>query len=94
MSTKKDPKDVADQLISDVDYIHTLLGAAEDKVNFYLGNRNLLGPQGELLYSCARELENLLVLMERFLERVDGELESATDWLYEIDPLRAVTSAS
>lgn len=85
MTAKRDPKDVADSLAGNIDYMRTLLGAAGDKVIFYLENKKLLGPYGELLYGCALELENLLSLAERFLERMDGEMETATELLYSID---------
>ena len=86
MDSKKDPRDLADQFAGDVDYMRTLLGAAEDKVRFYLENRSLLGPRGELLYNCARELSNLLALTQGHLERIDGELGAVTELLYRIEP--------
>lgn len=86
MNEKKDPKDLADQFAGDVDYMRTLLGAAEDKVRFYLENRRLLGSRGELLHSCARELSNLLALAQDHLERIDGELGAVTELLYSIEP--------
>lgn len=85
MNAKCDPKDIADQLSGDVTYMQTLLGAAQDKVQLYLSNRHLLGPCEELLFLQARELDDLLALAERFLERIDGELETATDLLYQIE---------
>ena len=88
MNAKNDLTDIADALASDMNYMGTLLRAAEDKVSFYLRNRKLLSPNGELLYSCALELENLLSLMSRFLDRMDGEVETVTDCLYRSDSAR------
>lgn len=86
MDEKKDPKDLADQFAGDVDYMRTLLGAAEDKVRFYLENRRLLASRGELLHSCARELSNLLALTQDHLDRIDTELGAVTELLYSIEP--------
>ncbi len=85
MNAKKDPTDIADALASDLDYMRTLLGAAADKTLFYLENRKLLGPYEELLYSCAAELDNLLSLARRYLEKMDGEVGTVTDCLYRLD---------
>lgn len=85
MNTKKDPTDIADALAGDLDYMRTLLNAAGDKLMFYLENRKLLGPYGELLYSCASELDNLLILARQYLEKMDKEVGAATDLLYGID---------
>lgn len=82
MDTEKDPRSIADTLASDLDYMHTLLNAAGDKVMFYLENRKLLGPYGELLYSCANELDNLLFLVRQYLEKMDVEVGTVTDLLY------------
>lgn len=86
MDGKKDPKDLADQFAGDVDYMRTLLSAAEDKVRFYLENRKLMGSRGELLYGCARELSNLLALTQDHLDRIDAELGTVTELLYSIEP--------
>ena len=86
MNTKKDPTDIADALASDLDYMRTLLNAAGYKLMFYLENRKLLGPYGELLYSCANELDNLLFLVRKYLEKMDGEVEAVSDLLYGSDP--------
>ncbi len=92
MDTKKDPIDVADALSSDIDYVRTLLSAAADKTLFYLENRKLLGPYGELLYSCANELDNLLFLVRKYLEKMDGEVEAVSDLLYGSDPSQTAGS--
>lgn len=86
MKTQKDPMDVADALASDLDYLRTLLCAAEDKVRFYLSNRNLLGSCNELLALQARELDGLLALAERFLGKMEQEMDTVTDLLYEMNP--------
>lgn len=85
MDEKIDPKDVADGLAASIDYMRTLLSAAQDKAVFYLENRKLLGPQGELLYICAKELDDLLVLAGRFLDKMDGQVGTAMDLLYGIE---------
>ncbi len=85
MDTKKDPIGAVDEISSDIDYMRTLLNAATDKTVFYLENRKLLGPYGELLYSCAAELDNLLCLARRYLEKMDGEVGTVTDCLYRLD---------
>ena len=86
MNVKIDPKDVADSFSEDLTFMRTLLGAAQDKAVFYLENRKLLGPQCELLYICARELDDLLALAGRFLDRMEGQLDTVTDLLYGIEP--------
>ena len=86
MDVKQDPRDLADRFAGDVDYMRTLLSAAEDKVRFYLENRKLLDPRGELLHACARELANLLSLTQDHLERIDGELGTVTELLYSMEP--------
>lgn len=85
MTTQTDPKDLADEFCSDIGYMRTLLGAAEDKVDFYLENRKLLGPNGELLYCCARELDDLLELTGRHLKKMEDEMDVVTDFLYGIE---------
>lgn len=85
MTVEKDPRDVADQLSCDIDYIRTLLSAAGDKVRFYLENKKLLGPYMELLYGCALEIDNLLSLVEQHLEKMDRQTETLTDLLYRAE---------
>ena len=86
MNEKVDPKDVADTFSCNLSYMRTLLRTAGDKVQFYLRNRNLLGPYEELLSLQARDLDDLLALAERFLDRMDEEMDTATDLLYHIQP--------
>ncbi len=85
MTAKKDPIDIADALSADVGYMRTLLSAIGEKTAFYLENRRLLGPYGELLYSCAAELSDLLHITQRYLDKMDGELETASEFLYSIE---------
>lgn len=90
MDIKIDPKDVADRLSEDLAYMRTLLSAAQDKTVYYLENRKLLGPRGELLYLCAEELDDLLALAERFLDKIDGQMGTVADLLYGIGSTPAV----
>lgn len=82
MTEKEDLMTTADALSNDLDFMHTLLSAARDKTIFYLENRKLLGPYGELLQCCASELENLLSLAGQFLNRMDGEVEAVLEFAY------------
>lgn len=84
MNEKIDPIDAADALTSGLRYMRILLRAAEDKVQFYLTNKSLLGPGGELLSLQARELDDLLFLTGRFLDKMEGDMETAADLLYGI----------
>ena len=86
MNTKKDPIDIADTFASDLAYMRTLLHAMEDKVQFYLSNSALLGPYRELLAQQADETDALLTLMERLLERMEGNMELVGNLLYAIEP--------
>lgn len=86
MNTKIDPKDIADEFFSSISYMRTLLGAAEDKMQFYLSNSALLGPYRELLARQADETDALLTLMERLLERMEGNMELVGNLLYAIEP--------
>lgn len=87
MNAKKDPIDVADVLLSSIGYMRTLLGAAEDKVKFYLSGGPQLGPYRELLAQHAAETEALLALSERFLDRMDRQVDAVTDLLCAIEPV-------
>lgn len=69
MAQEKDYIDLADEIDSDIRFIRTLLGAAVDKSHFYLGNQALLGPQRDVLIFQAQEIEGLLTLAERLLDR-------------------------
>lgn len=89
MTTKKDPKDAADEFISDIDYMRTLLRAAEDKVRFYLSNRDMLGPYRELLAQHAQETDTLLDQTKKFLEKMERDMETVADLLYEMDQMCA-----
>lgn len=87
MDAKKDPIDMADDLLSSIGYMRTLLGAAEDKVQFYLSNGPQLGPYRELLAQHAAEIGALLALAERFLDKMDSQTDAVTDLLYAIEPV-------
>ena len=89
MDAKKDPIDMADDLLSSIGYMRTLLGAAEDKVKFYLSGGPQLGPYRELLAQHAAETGALLDLAERFLDKMDGQLDTVVDLLYAIEPVPA-----
>ena len=69
MTQEKDYIDFADEIDSDIRFIRTLLGAAVDKANFYLANPALLGPHREILNCQAQEIEELLALAQRLLDR-------------------------
>lgn len=81
MGTQKTPLDLVNDMTNNLDYMHTLLGAAEDKVLFYLENRKLLGPYEKLLSSCALELETLLFLMRQFVVQMGTDTEAVTELL-------------
>lgn len=89
MDAKKDPIDVADDLLSSVSYMRTLLGAAEDKMRFYLSDGPQLGPYRELLAQHAAETGALLDLAERFLEKMDKQIDVVADLLCAIEPAPA-----
>lgn len=84
MNEKIDPIDAADALANDLRYMRILLRTAEDKVQFYLTNKSLLGPGGALLSLQARELDDLLFLTGRFLDKMEGDVETAAGLLYGI----------
>lgn len=69
MTQKKDYIDLADEMESDIRFIRTLLGAAVDKTHFYLAGPALLGPHQEILTCQAQEIEELLALAGRLLDR-------------------------
>lgn len=77
MTQEKDYIDLADEMESDIRFIRTLLGAAVDKTHFYLGNPALLGPHGEILSCQTQEIEGLLSLAERLLDRTLKNTDSA-----------------
>ena len=87
MNVKKDPIDMADELLSSISYMRTLLGAAEDKIQFYLSSGPQLGPYRELLAQHAAETGALLDLAERFLDKMDRQMDAVTDLLYAIEPV-------
>lgn len=80
MTQEKDYIDLADEMESDIRFIRTLLGAAVDKTHFYLANQALLGPHQEILTCQAQEIEELLALAGRLLDRT---LQN-TDRAYEL----------
>lgn len=80
MAQKKSHLELADELESDLGFIRTLVGAAIDKSHFYLANQALLGPHGDILIHQAQEIEGLLSLAERFLDRASEN----TDCAYEL----------
>lgn len=84
MNEKNAPRVVADECGKNLTYMRALLFAADDKVQFYLSNKSLLGPYWELLTHHAAELGILLSLTREVLEEVDGELEQISDGLYKI----------
>lgn len=89
MNGKTDAIDVADELLNSVGYMRTLLGAARDKVQFYLSNGPQLGPYRELLAQHAAEMDDLLELIERFLDKLEGQVDTVTDLLYAAQPQAA-----
>lgn len=74
MNEEFDAIDVADALLSNTGYMRTLLGAAEDKLRFYLSHGPQLGPYRELLAQHAAETDALLGLMERLLDQMEGDI--------------------
>ena len=80
MTQEKDYIDLADEMESDIRFIRTLLGAAVDKTHFYLAGPALLGPHQEILTCQAQEIEELLALGGRLLDRT---LQN-TDRAYEL----------
>ena len=86
MNAKKDPIDMADDLLNSISYMRTLLGAAEDKVKFYLSGGPQLGPYRELLAQHAAETGALLDLAERFLDKMDRQADAVTDLLCAMEP--------
>lgn len=89
MDAKNDPIDVADDLLSSVSYMRTLLGAAEDKMRFYLSDGPQLGPYRELLARHAAETGALLDLAERFLDKMGKQKDAVADLLCAIEPVPA-----
>ena len=87
MDVKKDPIDMADELLNSISYMRTLLGAAGDKVQFYLSNGPQLGPYRELLAQHAAETGALLDLAERFLDKMNRQIDTVTDLLYAVESL-------
>lgn len=87
MNAKKDPIDMADDLLSSISYMRTLLGAAEDKVKFYLSGGPQLGPYRELLARHAAETGAILDLAERFLDKMDTQIDAVTDLLCAMEPV-------
>lgn len=77
MTQEKDYIDLTGEMESDIQFIRTLLGAAVDKTHFYLANPALLGPNREILTCQAQEIEGLLALAERFLDRTLKNTNSA-----------------
>ena len=77
MTQEKDYIDLADEMESDIKFIRTLLGAAVDKTYFYLDNPALLGPHREILSCQAQEIEELLALAGRLLDRTLKNTDSA-----------------
>lgn len=86
MNAKKDPIDMADDLLNSISYMRTLLDAAEDKIRFYLSNGPQLGPYRELLARHAAETGAILDLAERFLDEMDRQTNAVMDLLYAIEP--------
>lgn len=78
----QDPMRLADECVRDLNSLRMLLGAAEDKVRFYLEDPKLLGPYAELLQGHAMDLDHILVFIKHFAEKLDGELDVVTDILY------------
>lgn len=86
MDVKIDPIDEADELSNSLDYLRILLNAAQDKVQFYLTNRGLSGSCDGLLSLQARELDDLLFLMGKFLKKMERQVDTVTDLLYSAEP--------
>lgn len=76
MTQEKDYIDLADEMESDIRFIRTLLGAAADKTHFYLASPALLGPHGDILSCQAQEIEELLALAGRLLDRTAENTDS------------------
>lgn len=81
MTQQKNCIDFADEMESDLGFIRTLVEAAIDKSHFYLSNRTLLGLHGDILIHQAQEIEGLLVLAERFLDKASENTDSAYELL-------------
>lgn len=77
MMQQKDQLDLADEITSDIGYIRTLMEAAVGKTHFYLANQALLGQHRDILIYQAQEIEGLLSLAERFLDRTAENTDSA-----------------
>lgn len=80
MNERNDAIDVSDTLLSSISYMRTLLGEAEDKVQFYLSHGPQLGPYRELLARHAAETDALLGLMERFLDQMEQDTRALSDF--------------
>lgn len=81
MAKQKDILDLMDELISDLAFMRTLAEAAIDKSHFYLANQSLLGPHRDFLIRQAKEIEDLLVLAEQFLDRSSENMEDVAGFL-------------
>lgn len=89
MNQNNDLTDLAEKCGQELTYMRTLLLAADDKVQFYLSNKPLLGPYWELLNYHATELGILLSLTQDVLEEVDGKMERLSNGLYKLGPQAA-----
>ena len=87
MTAEKDPRDAAERFIGDLNFTRSLLLSAGDKVHLYLSNRALLSsePCGRLLACQARDLGDLLILAQQLLDRMDRDVKTVTDFLYQLD---------
>lgn len=89
MNEKNGLADLADECGKNLTYMRSLLLAADDKVQFYLSSRPLLGPYWELLNHHAAELGILLSLTRDVLEQIASKMEQISDGLYKIGPQTA-----
>lgn len=89
MNEKNELTDLAEECGKDLTYLRTLLFAAEDKVQFYLSNKPLLGQYWELLNHHAAELGILLGMTREVLEALDEKMEQLSAGLYKTGPLTA-----
>ena len=89
MNEKNKLTDLAEECGKDLTYLRTLLFAAEDKVQFYLSNKPLLGQYWELLNHHAAELGILLGMTQEVLEALDEKMEQLSAGLYRTGPQTA-----
>ena len=79
---KRDIRSIADDVYATIGSVKALLSAIDDKVRFYLLDKNNSGPYWELMRYHAMDIQNLLSIAEIFATEAERDQKLVTGLLF------------